>query len=139
MKVFGTKLDDETYQDRKTIYAVIPDNAGRVVAVVGANGKLWLPGGGIEVGETPEQALAREIEEECARRWHIVHRIGEAFQYFYAPNEDTYFAMHAVFYEGKFLGETAGEAEYTVFWVLPDDGAEFFHACHVWASQSLRQ
>ena len=137
LKVFGEKVDGQTYHDRRAVYVVIPDDVGRVATVVSSSGKLFLPGGGIEAGETPEQAIAREVEEECAQRLRIVRNLGEAFQYFYAPNDDAHFAMHAIFYEGRFLGETAGQAEYTVFWVVPNDGADFFHACHVWAIQRV--
>jgi len=97
------------------------------------------PRRGIEGGETPEQALVRAIEEECAQRLHIAGKISEALQYFYAPSDETYFAMHAVFYAGTFLGQTPGPAEYPVIWVSPDDTAPFFHARHVWAAQSLHR
>ena len=138
LRVFGEKLDSVMYQDRRAVYAVIPDRSGRVAIVVAANGTFYLPGGGIEAGETPEQALAREIEEECAQRLRIIRKIGEAFQYFYARTDDTYFAMHAVFYEGAFAGSTPGPAEGPWFWMLPGNGSEFFHECHIWAiHQSL--
>jgi 8-oxo-dGTP diphosphatase len=75
------------YHAREAVYAVIPDNVGRVAAVIANSSQLWLPGGGIEIGETPEQALAREVEEECAQRLHIVGNIGEALQYFYARSD----------------------------------------------------
>jgi 8-oxo-dGTP diphosphatase len=117
---------------------VIPNSDGRVAAVR-YRGNLFLPGGGIEGGEIPEQALVREVQEECAQRLHIAEKIGEAFQYFYASSDDTYFAMHAIFYAGTFLGQTSGQAEYPVVWVFPDDQAPFFHASHVWAAQSLGQ
>jgi 8-oxo-dGTP diphosphatase len=139
LRIFGTKVDGQIYHARKAVYAVIPDNVGRVAAIIADNGKLWLPGGGIETGETPEQALVREVEEECAQRLHIVGNIGEALQYFYARSDDTYFAMHAVFYEGVFLGQTTGRAEHPLIWIFPDDRAYFFHACHAWAAQRLRQ
>jgi 8-oxo-dGTP diphosphatase len=136
--VFGTQVDGHTYHARRAVYAVIRDSEGRV-ATVQAHGHLFLPGGGIEVGESPEQALVREVEEECAQRLHIAGKMGEALQYFYAPSDDKYFAMHAVFYAGAFLGQTPGQAVLPVVWVLPDDQAEFFHASHVWAVQSLGQ
>jgi 8-oxo-dGTP diphosphatase len=136
--VFGAQGEGHTYHMRRAVYAVIPDRDGRVAAVRSRR-HLFLPGGGIESGETPEQALVREIEEECAQRLHIAGKIGEALQYFYAPSEDKYFAMHAVFYAGTFLGQRPGPAEYPVIWVLPDATAPFFHARHVWAAQSLRR
>ena len=136
--VFGTQVDGHTYHARRAVYAVIPDREGRV-AVVRSRGNLFLPGGGIEAGESPEQALVREVEEECAQRLHSAKKIGEALQYFYASSDDTYFAMHAAFYAGTFLGQTPGQAEYPIVWVFPDDQTPFFHASHVWAAQSLRR
>src|SRR4029434_6323436 len=87
--VFGTQVDGHTYHARRAVYAVIPNSDGRVAAVR-YRGHLFLPGGGIEAGESPEQALVREVEEECAQRLHIAEKIGEALQYFYAPSEDQY-------------------------------------------------
>jgi hypothetical protein len=61
---------------------------------------------------------AIEVLEECAQRLRIVRQIGEAHQYFYAPTDDMYFAMHAVFYEGRFLGLTTGQAEDSSFGIF---------------------
>jgi len=138
MRVFGTQVVGQDYQARRAVYAVIPGRAGRVAAVTSPSGNLFLPGGGIEADETPEQALIREVEEECARRLSIVREIGEALQYFYAPSDDRHFAMHAVFYVGRFWSRTTGPAELPLSWVWPDDRTPFFHACHLWAVQSLR-
>ena len=103
-------------------------------------GHLFLPGGGIEGGETPEQALVREVEEECAQRLHIAGKIGEALQYFYAPSDDKYFAMHAVFYAGTIPWTDARTSGICLLvWVFPDAKAQFFHASHLWAAQSLRR
>jgi 8-oxo-dGTP pyrophosphatase MutT (NUDIX family) len=134
--VFGEQVDGQTYHARRAVYAVIPDSDGRVAAVR-YRGNLFLPGGGIEGGETPEQALVREVAEECAQRLHIAGKMGEALQYFYAPSEGTYFAMHAVFYVGAFLGQILGQVALPFVWVFPDGKAQFFHASHVWAAQSL--
>src|SRR5215472_2828772 len=117
--VFGAQVEGHTYHIRRAVYVVIPDHEGRVAAVRSRR-HLFLPGGGIEGGETPEQALVREVEEECAQRLFIAKKIGEALQYFYAPSEDTYFAMHAIFYAGVFLGQIPGQAALPFVWVFPD-------------------
>ena len=47
-------------------YAVIFDPDGRVLTVRGESGRCYLPGGRLEPGETPRQALLRELAEECS-------------------------------------------------------------------------
>ena len=51
---------------------------GEMLLVGGTPGatEFWLPGGGIEVGESPEQALARELLEEAAATIHEMRPIG---------------------------------------------------------------
>ena len=50
----------------------------RKMLLVGAEGNpdLWLPGGGIEDGESAEEALIRELAEEAAASVHALARIG---------------------------------------------------------------
>lgn len=58
-----------TARQRVAAYAVITDEADRVLLTRhpgerGHRGRWVLPGGGVEPGEHPEQALIREIREE---------------------------------------------------------------------------
>ncbi|HSX05690.1 MAG TPA: NUDIX hydrolase [Candidatus Saccharimonadales bacterium] len=49
---------------RLSVKAVIRDKDGRVLLLREADGRWELPGGGLEHGEDPKAALAREVAEE---------------------------------------------------------------------------
>ena len=83
MKVFGTLPPGVTATPRRAAYAVIVDAAGHVAAVrarQGERGVYWLPGGAIEAGESPEEAIRREVGEELGRGVQVGTNLGEAMQ-----------------------------------------------------------
>ena len=60
-------MDYRDYDTRLAAYAVIVDELGRVLLALWNEGAtpLWtLPGGGVELHETPEQGAVRELREE---------------------------------------------------------------------------
>lgn len=60
------------------VYALAfsPDRKMLLVGGGPGDSDFWLPGGGIEDGETPEDALVRELLEEAAATVHMTRRIG---------------------------------------------------------------
>jgi 8-oxo-dGTP diphosphatase len=60
-----SKITSDCPVSQSGAYAVIHDRAGRVLTVRGESGRFYLPGGRLEPGETPRQALVRELREEC--------------------------------------------------------------------------
>jgi 8-oxo-dGTP diphosphatase len=72
--VFGRRVAEATYVRRPSVYAVITNGAGQVAVVRTAQG-VFLPGGGIERGETPEQAVLREALEECRLDIRLLSRL----------------------------------------------------------------
>lgn len=47
------------------VFAIIFDEQGRILLAHRTDGDIWnLVGGGLEIGETPEEAIVREIKEE---------------------------------------------------------------------------
>ena len=65
------------YAERKTVRAVILDETGSKVLCFGWN----LPGGGVEEGETDEDALKREAMEEVGAKIEIIKPLGEVIAY----------------------------------------------------------
>jgi 8-oxo-dGTP diphosphatase len=77
--VFGTRIPGLVYHPRPGAYAIVFDAAGRV-ALVHEEDAWYLPGGGLEPGESPEQALVREVREECACGVTIAAYLGDAIE-----------------------------------------------------------
>lgn len=73
------------------VAALIPDSEGRLMLVTRGvepdYGKLDLPGGFIDPGETPENALKRELREELGLKVKTMRYLGSA------PNEYLFSGM----------------------------------------------
>lgn len=67
----------EGYRLREAARAVVFDDKNRVALLhVGRDGYYKLPGGGIDEGETPRQALERELLEEIGCHADVTHDLG---------------------------------------------------------------
>lgn len=129
---FGKRLPGRSYVVRRAAYALIWSDDGARVATVKTRRGHFLPGGGIEAGETDEIAVTREVREECARALAIDARIGEAVQFFGASSG--FFEGHHVFFAGRFNSEPVGEGEHELDWLEPARAESLlYHASHVWA------
>lgn len=49
---------------RPSVYGILLREQKVLLMRTKSDGKLWLPGGGVEIGETLEEALRREMREE---------------------------------------------------------------------------
>jgi kynurenine formamidase/8-oxo-dGTP pyrophosphatase MutT (NUDIX family) len=113
LAVFGTKLPGVAYRPRPGAYALVLDGAVRV-ALVHEEGDWYLPGGGLEPGETSEQALAREVHEECGCAVRIGAVLGEALE-FVENRAGERFEVHARYYRAELVGTPR------VHWLAPDE------------------
>jgi 8-oxo-dGTP diphosphatase len=77
---FGAKVPGAAYRDRPGVYAIALDTQGRI-AVVQIGNAYFLPGGGVEIGESPGETLAREGLEECGCALRPIREIGSAIQH----------------------------------------------------------
>lgn len=74
------------YTVRTGVYAILPRDGGVLLTCqMGPAPDIQLPGGGIDPGEHPVQALHREVFEETG--WHIARprRIGMFRRFVYMP------------------------------------------------------
>ena len=107
-------------QEKKMIHvaaAVIEDAAGNIFLAKRPDGKhqggLWeFPGGKVEPGETPEAALARELDEEIGI---IVNHVEPLIQIPYHYADKSVFLD--VFRVSSFSGNAWGKEEQEVRWV----------------------
>ena len=131
--IFGSPEPSVQYTERRAAYVVVATDGK--VAMVKEWQKYFLPGGGSVPGEAPEDTVAREVNEELARRVRLIHKIGEAIQYFYSTADDRHYQMLATFFAGEFTDEpSSGTGEHELHWLpLMESELACFHACHAWA------
>lgn len=98
--------------DRIGAYAVILSPDALVLLVEANGGRLYLPGGRSEAGETPEDALLREIMEECGCAAAISGKLGEAIQ----PIFEGRSSILAHYYQAE-VGRFATRGEHTTLWL----------------------
>jgi len=114
--------ENNTPAARKTVNvvaAVIFDDAGRIFATQRGYGewKDWweFPGGKIEAGESPEEALRREIREELDAEIEVGERM-KTIDYDY-PN--FHLTMHC--FRCRLAGEVTLKEHEAAKWLKPED------------------
>jgi 8-oxo-dGTP diphosphatase len=113
---FGVRLPDVVYQERPGGYAIIRRADGRLAFVCGKAGRLFLPGGGVQPGERPEDALLREIIEEIGWRAHILDRVGRATQFLAVAGEGC-FAVRATHFRARPIERLTTDCEHAIVWL----------------------
>ncbi|MDP5273873.1 NUDIX hydrolase [Chengkuizengella axinellae] len=136
--VFGEKKTDQTYITRPGAYAIIFNETKNQVMTVQSlkTGNYFLPGGGIENKETPEQCLHREALEEIGCKIELGDFLGSAGNYFYSPTYDTYYFMIGYFYMARIVEKVQEsiEPDETYGWMDTSKAKQdLVHAHHRWA------
>lgn len=78
------------YRERQGAYAVILDGGDVLVTWEAGEREFQLPGGGIDDGEGPLQALRRECLEETGWQVRPLRRLGAFQRYTFMPSYDTW-------------------------------------------------
>ncbi len=92
IKRYGNpRLRDQRYKLRPGAYAILPRGHDLLLTFQGAPfNEFQLPGGGIDPGETPVQALHREVMEETGWRIATPRRLGAHRRFVWMPDYDIY-------------------------------------------------
>lgn len=132
--IFGTRVAGAVYRPRPSAYALVRNDVGHF-AVVRTPVACYLPGGGMEPGETPEQTIVREAREECGFVLKPRAQLGRALEICYSSEENEYFEKDSFFIEAEIIGRGAqSELDHELVWMIADRAREALsHGSHRWA------
>jgi 8-oxo-dGTP diphosphatase len=136
---FGTPRPGRAYPDRPAAFGIAARGdriALAEVAIPGRSLQYDLPGGGIDPGETPQQAAVREFGEETGLVVTAGDILVRADQYFVNDDGQT-FNVRGVFMTVAVAGEDAGlkiEDDHTLIWRTPLEAIRLVRReAHAWA------
>ena len=138
MNIFGKKIPDRTYLPRPGAYGAL-QNALSQLLIVENGGMVYLPGGGIRLGEAFDKCLKREFLEETGFVISVGEQFAEAKQIVHAPDEPYGYVKHCKFFHVETVERgSPTEAGNRVLWLDRGDAlAELHEAAHRWALSAL--
>lgn len=114
------------YKVRPGAYAVIPRD-GRLLLTLQEEPEpeMQLPGGGIDPGESPQQALHREVFEETGWTIAAPRRAGAFRRFVYMPEYDLWANKLCIIYVARPIRQLGPPSEpgHSALWVDPDVAA----------------
>ncbi len=92
---------------REAVRGIVIENSKILLIHSKINGDYKLPGGGIEEGETPKEALIREVQEEAGVIVKVEEEVLRVMEYDEGQFDDCdIFKMLSIYYKCKSIKET---------------------------------
>jgi ribosomal protein S18 acetylase RimI-like enzyme/8-oxo-dGTP pyrophosphatase MutT (NUDIX family) len=133
--VFGSAPPHEPTRVRPSAYGLVTDSENRLAVVRTPQG-VFLPGGGIEPGETPRDTVLREVLEECGFEVCVGSWNVRAVDVVYSPSEQSHFEKRSTFLDAHPSGRqaTRREPDHELEWMPPPAAmGSLAHPSHRWA------
>lgn len=115
---FGAQDARREYSLRPSVYALLLDEQGLLAVVQTPNG-AFLPGGGIEKGESASEALLREIREETGHDAHLLWELAEADQYVDSRRKFKGYLKRSLFFLAELDRVENAQPEFELLWLPP--------------------
>ena len=115
------------YRTRPGAYAImIRDRQVMLTLQARPVREFQLPGGGIDPGESPLQALHREAREETGWRIDVKRRLGAFRRFAYMPEYDLWAEKICIVYLARPVCRTGApvEPDHSAHWMSPQDAVE---------------
>ncbi len=137
--VFGELVDGYPHIIRPGAYALVLNDERRI-AVVRTPSGWFLPGGGSDVGESPEETVVRETMEECGLEVEVIGVVTRATEIVVSIAENACFEKPSVFISARCVGTTSQvEDDHELHWVDLDEATDLLsHGSHRWGVEMLR-
>lgn len=122
IKQFGVRRDGLDYKPRQGAYGILLHEGRIACAQIGYSRFTWdLPGGAIDPGESPEQALKREFLEETGLEVSVGRLVTELDHYF-IHDDGTPYNNRCLFFEAEFISDRPDaktENDHERVWLTP--------------------
>ena len=142
VRSFGSPPAEGRAVIRPSAYGLVTDGTAGL-AIVRTPLGLFLPGGGMEHGESPLETVVREVWEECGLEAQVGAWVARAVDFVYSPSDRTHFEKRNTFVDARCSARRAAgqEPDHELEWVTPAAAiAGLAHPSHRWAvSQWLRR